>query len=94
MNISDYIDYKAFNVVGLVAAADMRASTLMGTSEGEMIDADFDRLVIDESRAAGFKLFRLAENVSAIIVDDEIRRRVEESGIPGLIFYESGEWSG
>jgi hypothetical protein len=90
----EYKDYKAFNVVGLVAAADMSQSTMMGTSDSVMVDADFDRLVIDESKCRGQMLFRLAENITAIIVHERIKEEVEKRGIKGLFFYASGEWAG
>jgi hypothetical protein len=90
----EYKDYKAFNVVGKIAAADMGDSTMMGTSDSTMIDADFDGLVLDEAKCAGKLLFRLAENITAIIVDERVKVEVEERGIKGIFFYASGRWSG
>jgi hypothetical protein len=90
----EYTNYKAFNIVGVVSAADMGSSVLMGTSESDMIDIDFDSLAIDEQRAAPFRLFRLAEKVSAIIVDDVVKQEVERRGIPGMVFYDPSDWSG
>jgi hypothetical protein len=93
-NQKEYTNYKAFNIVGLVAAADSDASTLMGTSDSELLDVDYDGLVIDEELAAPYLLFRLAENVSAIIVEEKVKKSIEDNGIPGIIFYGPGEWSG
>ena len=88
-------DYQAFNVVGLVSAADLDNSTLMNESDTPtLLDTDFDSLVIDESKTMGFRLFRLAENCSAIVVDEKVKAAVEERGIPGIVFYGPGEWSG
>jgi len=88
-------DYQAFNVVGLVSAADLEKSTLMNEADTPtLLDTDFDSLVIDESKTMGFRLFRLAENCSAIVVDEKVKAAVEERGIPGIVFYGSGEWSG
>jgi len=88
-------DYQAFNVVGLVSAADLENSTLMNESDTPtLLDTDFDSLVIDESKTMGFRLFRLAENCSAIVVDEKVKAAVEERGIPGIVFYGPGEWSG
>ncbi len=87
-------NYKAFNIVGVVAAADMGKSKLMGTSDSQMIDVDFESLAIDESKAAPFLLFRLAESVSAIIVSDSVRNEVERRNIPGMEFYDPADWSG
>ena len=89
-----HTNYKAFNVVGVVAAADMMKSVLMGTSDSQMIDVDFESLAIDESKAAPFLMFRLAESVSAIIVSEAVRREIERHKIPGMNFYEPSDWSG
>lgn len=90
----DYTDYKAYNIVGLLSCADMDASTMMGTSDSSHLDADFDRLVLDESRVGGALLFRMAENVSAIVVHESVKAAIEASGIPGFVFCGPGEWSG
>jgi hypothetical protein len=90
----DHTDYKAFNIVGVVAAADMTASTMMGTSDSTLIDADFDRLVLDEKKCNGMLLFRLAENITAIVVSEVVKNEVEKRGIKGMFFYPSGEWAG
>ena len=90
----EYTNYKAFNIVGVVAAADMDASELMQTSSSTMIDVDFDSLVIDEEKAKPHKLFRLAESVNAIIVSNNVRLEVERRGIPGMVFYDPRDWAG
>jgi hypothetical protein len=91
---TEYTNYKAFNIVGLVSAVDMKNSELMGTSESTIGDLDFHSLVIDEMRTSGLMLFRLAENISAIIVHENVKTAIEKSGIPGFVFYGPGEWSG
>jgi hypothetical protein len=90
----DHKNYKAFNIVGVIAAADMDESTMMGTSDSTLVDADFDRLVIDEAKCHGQLLFRLAENISAIMVHERVKQEVEKQGIEGVFFYASNEWSG
>ena len=90
----DHTDFKAFNVVGLVSAADMSASTMMGSSNSNALDADFDRLVLDEEKCAGKLLFRLAENITAIVVSEIVKNEIEKRGIKGVMFYPSGEWAG
>lgn len=89
-----HTNYKAFNIVGVIAAADPDGSEQMGTSDSEMIDVDFDSLMIDEAKVAGAKFFRLAESVNAIIASDDVRQAVEARGIPGMIFYDPADWSG
>lgn len=90
----EYANYKAFNIVGLVAAADMERSELMGTSDSTIGDVDFHALVLDESKTGGMLLFRLAEKISAIVVHQRIKAAIEASGIPGFVFYGPGDWSG
>ena len=88
-------DYVAFNVIGLVSAADLEASTLMHEdSKASLLDTDFDSLVIDETKTMGFHLFRLAENCSAICVSEKVKEAIEKHEIPGMVFYGPGEWSG
>ena len=87
-------NYKAFNIVGLVACADMNQSKLMGTSPPTMLATDFDSLYIDETKTGGAYLFRLAENCSAIVVHEKIKLAIQEKGIKGMKFYGPGEWSG
>lgn len=89
-----HTNYKAFNVIGVVDAADMSKSVCMGTSDSTMIDVDFESLAIDDTKAAPFRLFRLAQNVSTIIVDEAVKREVEQREIPGMEFYDPVDWSG
>lgn len=88
------LNYKAFNIIGAVAAADMGASELMGTSSSTIGDVDFHALTLDESRTGGLLLFRLAEKLGAIVVHESVRKAIEAAGIPGFVFYGPGEWSG
>lgn len=87
-------DYEAFNIVGLVACVDAVRSQGMGGAASTAGDADYHELVIDEARAGGALLFRLAENTSAIVVHRRVRDAVLAAGLPGFVFYGPGEWSG
>ncbi len=91
---TEHKNYKAFNIVGVVAAADMAKSSVMPVSDSTMIDVGFERLAIDEAKAAAFRLFRLAESVSAIIVDDVVKSEVKRRAIPGMVFYKPENYSG
>jgi hypothetical protein len=51
-----------------------------------MGDVDFHALVPDESRINGQLMFRLAENLSAIVVHESVRKAIEAAGIPGFVF--------
>ncbi|MCU0634210.1 MAG: hypothetical protein MUE41_04995 [Gemmatimonadaceae bacterium] len=89
----DLDDYRAVNVIGVVRAADAERSARAGTGGGALIDADFAALTIDPKSPDGLLLFRLAENVSAIVVHERVKRTIEQRAIPGMTFYEPGEWS-
>jgi len=89
----EYRNFRAFNVVGLVRAADRR-SELTGTSNSELIDVDFASLVIDGGQAKDLLLFRLAEAVSAIVVHEDVRSAVQFAQIKGVEFCGPGEWTG
>ncbi len=90
----EHRNFKAYNIIGLVSCADMGASVRIDGSDSELLDVDFASLVIDESRTGGALLFRLAENVSAIVVHERVKQAIEARGIPGMLFYGPGEWSG
>ncbi|HEY0037257.1 MAG TPA: DUF1629 domain-containing protein [Longimicrobium sp.] len=89
-----YGEYKAVNVVGLVAAADSGRSEVAEGWEAGLFDTLFETLVVDEAVAGELLLFRLAESVSAIVVHENVKRTVEAAEIPGMTFHPSGEWSG
>lgn len=84
-------NYKMVNVVGVVACADLRKSVY--TASGvPLVDVSFDRLVIDEKRAGGLLLFRLAESLSAIIVHDRVRQHLLASGFDMLTFRDPAKY--
>jgi hypothetical protein len=90
----EHKDYKAFNVVGAIAAADLKKSKTMFPQKAKKIDMTFDTLAIDESKVGGPLMFRLAESVNAIMVHSKVKLVVEESGIVGMTFYKPEEWAG
>jgi hypothetical protein len=72
-NGQTYTNYKAVNVLGLIAAADMAQSEATVHPGGPIIDVDFDSLVIDESKTKGVSIFRLAESTNALLVSERLR---------------------
>jgi hypothetical protein len=90
----EHTNYKAVNVIGRVAAADLAKSTTMNLPNPELFGQTFDSLAIDEKKAGGLLLFRLDESASAIVVHDRVKAGIEAAGVPGMTFYASGEWSG
>lgn len=79
-----YTNYKAVNIIGLIAAADMKKSQV--TAQG-----DFDGLSIDESKTRGSMLFRLAESTNAILVHEDLKNHLEKNGFTHICFNDPGE---
>jgi hypothetical protein len=68
-----HTNYKVLNIIGLVAAADMEKSDAIVHDNIPLIDVDFDKLVIDESKTHGLLIFRLAESSSTILIHEKLR---------------------
>lgn len=86
-----YTSYKAVNIIGLVAATDMEKSQATVHSGPPLIDVEFDNLVVDDSKARGLLIFRLAEATMAILVHQRLRDLLKERGFDDLVFHEPGE---
>lgn len=84
-------DYKAFNLIGAVSAADMRASKFIAHG-GPMISVDFDHLALNPAAAHGALMFRLAESMNGIVVHETIKQAVESAGIDGVQFLRPADW--
>lgn len=83
----------AFNLIGLVAAADLTASRYQAP-EGPLISVDFDSLALDATKTGGVRMFRLAECVTCIVVDETVRRTIEAAGIDTIDFLDPADWIG
>jgi hypothetical protein len=84
--------YKAYNLIGLVAAADMAKSAWTSDGDGALINTSFTNLVLDEARCGGLLLFRLAENINAVMVHESVRKHIIASGINTLRFRPPSDW--
>ncbi len=85
-------NYKAVNVLGLIAAADMQKSLATVHDGIPLIDVDFDHLVIDDEKTKGVKMFRLAESTNAILVHETLRDCLLEKGFgTDIAFYDLEE---
>jgi len=84
----------AVNVVGTIAAADMAKSKIDASVPDRLISTDFESVVIDAGKARGALFFRLAENISAIVVHEQVCRRINTAQFPGLKFIPPEQWMG
>lgn len=86
-------DLVAFNLIGLVAAADLDASQC-AMPDGPLISVDFDSVVLDAGKIGDAEMFRLAESINAIVVSERVCRAIESAGIQTLSFIPPEEWVG
>jgi hypothetical protein len=89
-----YTNYKAVNIIGVVACADLSKSTYRAPSGSALVDTDFDSLAIDEKKTGGALMFRLAECVTAIVIHAKVRKALESKGIEYLDYYDPKDWVG
>lgn len=87
-------DYVAVNLIGLVRAADLERSRVVGGSSDGLIDVDLDGVAIDPARAHGLLMFRLAENTSAVVVHRRVARHLLATGFDMLSFRPPATWKG
>ena len=79
-------EYFAFNLIGLVAAADPAKSKL-SSHDGDFIgDTQIADLVIDDARAGGLLMFRLKEKFTVILVHRKVKEAIERAGIASVTF--------
>jgi hypothetical protein len=83
-----YTNYRAVNIIGLIAAADMAQSKATVHPGGPVIDVDFDSLVVDESRTRGALIFRLAESTNGVLVSQRLRDFLVGRNFDDLAFYD------
>ena len=82
-------NYSVFNLLGAVAAVDL-AKTVYdpSTQVASSMKMSFDSLSIDEAKAKGHLMFRLAESLSTIVVHESVKKALEDAQIPLIRFYE------
>lgn len=85
-------DYMAFEIIGLVAMADLDKSEYKTYDGNVSSGVSFYSLAVDETKAQGKKLFRLKENSSAIFVHESIKQAIKDAGIDTLEFIKPENW--
>ncbi len=78
--------YKAYNIVGLVSAADLGKTAFSPDNPSRQIDASIRGLVVDETKTKGLLLFRLAESVDTILIHDSVKAALEARNFKGVLF--------
>lgn len=87
-------NYVALNVIGVVTAANLEESDVVGGMPGNLIDVDFNSVVLYEDRAYDVLMFRLAENTNALIVHETVKKQLLSKGFNMLSFLPPERWMG
>lgn len=82
----------AYNVIGRVSAVDVSKSEISGTGGRFKSDASIELLTLDESRIRGLDLFRLDENVNALVISQRVKLKIEQQGIDSVRFFRPEDW--
>ncbi|MCP5170288.1 MAG: hypothetical protein H6999_11115 [Hahellaceae bacterium] len=83
-----HTNFKAINILGLVAAADMAKSEAIVHDGIPLVDVSFNKLVLDPTKTHDFLLFRSAENNGTILIHESVKKHLENKGFNKLSFYE------
>lgn len=75
-----YTNYKAVNIIGVVSAADMNKSKYELSDGIPLVDVAFDELILKENDIQDLLMFRLAENLTTILVHESVRDYLLEKG--------------
>ena len=86
--------YWAVNIVGRVAAADLEKSEINPEVDDRILSTDFYSLAIDEKKTKDLLMFRLVENITAVLVHERVKKQVEGAGITTLSWFQPEEWAG
>lgn len=86
-----HTNYKAVNIIGLVAAADMDKSVAIVHDGIPLVDVSFDKLVLDPDKTQDLLFFRLAENNGAVMVHQSVKDHLLAVGFDEIEFYELDE---
>lgn len=87
-------DYVAGNLIGLVSAADLARSNVVGGTSGGLLDVDFEGVHIDEKKSRNLLMFRLAENTSAIVVHERVKKHLLKKKFEMLSFVSPADFIG
>lgn len=79
-------DYRAVNLIGLIAAADLAKSEWENLDGEPKLDTHFADLAIDAGKARGQLIFRLAEDTGSIIIHERVKAALEARGLKTLTY--------
>lgn len=91
---SEWTEFKAVNILGVVAASDPARTTFDPTNPARVINAQIEKLVLRPEAMHGFLIFRLAEQLSTILVHEGVKAQLEAARIGPLGFIAPDAWYG
>lgn len=80
-------DYYVFNLIGVVKAVDLAKSKFDADQPNREIAMTLDSTVIDPAATHDLAMFRLAENLTTVVVNERIKQAIENSGIKLIKIY-------
>ena len=87
-------EYRAINIIGSVACADLENSDCEVDHFDDPVGVDFNSLVIDETRTNNLLFFRLHEAPNGIVIHDSVRSQLEPLNLSGIQFLKPEDWIG
>ena len=87
-------DYYAYKLVGVVAAADLNKSDWTSYDSKPISGTSFKSLALDtdKAEASGLLMFRLEENINALMVHEKVRDHLVARGFDNLKFIKPEDW--
>jgi hypothetical protein len=86
--------YLAVNIVGCMNAADLEKSETRTAVSETGTSMDFHSLAVDMEKTRGQLMFRLAENVSAVLVHESVKAALDAAGFTTLTWFDPKDWAG
>lgn len=84
----EYKGFKAVNIIGVIRAT---GEGTVFSGESRLIDASMDKVVIDSRKTMNVLMFRLAENLSTVVVHERVKRYIEKKSFPSIVFRDPGD---
>lgn len=86
--------YHAYKIYGLISLMDESQSEFETYKNSKpVIGTTIHKFVADESKAHGLLLFRMAEDATAIVVHESVKKRIEEAGIDSVEFIKPEDYT-
>lgn len=84
--------YHAVNIIGIIAAADLKNSKWESYDNKALFDVHFEQLELNEEAAHGTLMFRLAEHTGTILIHERVRSHLVAANFETLRFLEPQSW--